>query len=94
MLTAANDAASTINMAEMEANIQANLQAKIDAGASKAEILAGAGAEDLSAVPTASLAQASTAQSVVSKVLAGHGITAKAAPIAPIAQPTLSLAAV
>jgi len=27
MLTAANDAASTINMAEMEANIQANLQA-------------------------------------------------------------------
>jgi len=85
MLTAANDAASTINMAEMEANIQANLQAKIDAGASKAEILAGAGTEDLAAIPTASLAQASTASSVVSKVLAGHGITHKAAPYVPIA---------
>jgi len=55
MLTAANDAASSINMAEMEATIQANLQAKIDAGASKAEILAGAGSEDLSA-PANSLA--------------------------------------
>ena len=91
MLTAANDAASTINMAEMEATIQANLQAKIDAGASKAEILAGAGTEDLAA-STASLAQASSASSVVSKVLAGHGIAARAAPIVPIAQPTMSLA--
>jgi len=29
-----------INIGELEANIQANLQAKINAGASKAEILA------------------------------------------------------
>jgi len=57
MLSAANDAASSINMAEMEANIQANLQAKIDAGASKAEIMAGAGTEDLS-MPANSLALA------------------------------------
>ena len=99
MLTAANDAASSINMAEMEANIQANLQAKIDAGASKAEIMAGAGTEDLS-IPANSLALATasagtSAQSVVSKVLAGHGIAAKAAlptPVAPISQPAMSIA--
>ena len=105
MLNAANDAASSINMAEMEANIQANLQAKIDAGASKAEILAGAGSEDLSA-PANSLAlgtavtggaQSTIASSVVSKVLASHNIATKpaiaATPIvAPIAAPTLSVA--
>lgn len=100
MLSAANDAASSINMAEMEANIQANLQAKIDAGASKAEILAGATTDDLSspanslALATGSYGTANAAQSVVSKVLAGHGIAARAAalPVVPIAQPTLSLA--
>lgn len=104
MLTAANDAATSINMAEMEATIQANLQAKIDAGASKAEILAGAGSEDLSA-PANSLAlgtavvggsQNAMAASVVSKVLASHKVAARpmiAAPIvAPIAAPTISIA--
>ena len=104
MLTAANDAASSINMAEMEANIQANLQAKIDAGASKAEILAGAGTEDLAA-PANSLALGTSIQSgqgalaassVVSKVLASHKIaTAKPAlaPVAvPVATPTMSVA--
>lgn len=49
MVNAANDAASSINMADLEANIQASLQAKIDAGASRAEIMANAGNEDLSA---------------------------------------------
>jgi len=39
MLAAANDAAGTINMGDMEAEIQANLQAKIAAGASKNDIL-------------------------------------------------------
>ena len=39
MLAAANDAAGQINMGDMEAQIQANLQAKIDAGASKNDIL-------------------------------------------------------
>lgn len=102
MLNAANDAASSINMAEMEATIQANLQAKIDAGASKAEILAGAGTEDLSA-PANSLAlgtavssgtQAVAATSVVSKVLASHNIaTRAAAPIAPVAAPIAPVAA-
>lgn len=104
MLTAANDAATSINMAEMEATIQANLQAKIDAGASKAEILAGAGSEDLSA-PANSLAlgtavvggsQNAIAASVVSKVLASHKVAARpviATPIvAPIAAPTISIA--
>lgn len=97
MLTAANDAASSINMAEMEANIQANLQAKIDAGASKTEIMAEAGAVDLSAAPANSLAlmQSSASQSVVSKVLANHGIAAKAAPpvIAPVAPVALPVVA-
>lgn len=78
MLTAANDAASSINMAEMEANIQANLQAQINAGASKAEILAGAGSEDLAMPASSSLAQSAmagmNANSVVSKVLASHKI--------------------
>jgi len=74
MLTAANDAASSINMSEIEANIQANLQAKLDSGASKAELLAGAGAEDLT-VPANSLLSTgsqNTAQAVVAQVLASH----------------------
>lgn len=94
MLTAANDAASSINMAEMEATIQANLQAKIDAGASKAEILAGAGTEDLAA-PANSLAvgtsiqggQGALASSVVSKVLASHKIATTKPAVAPVAVP-------
>jgi len=95
MLDAANDAASSINMAEMEATIQANLQAKIDAGASKAEILAGAGSEDLAA-PANSLALGTSIQSgqgavvassVVSKVLASHNIATRPAAVAPIALP-------
>lgn len=95
MLNAANDAASSINMAEMEATIQANLQAKIDAGASKAEILAGAGSEDLAA-PANSLALGTSIQSgqgavvassVVSKVLASHNIATRPAAVAPIALP-------
>lgn len=36
-------------MSELEANIQANLQAKLEAGASKNELLASIGTEDLSA---------------------------------------------
>lgn len=103
MLSAANDAASSINMAEMEANIQANLQAKIDAGASKAEILAGAGQDDLAApanslaLATASAGTTSSAQSVVSKVLASHKIAKAApveveAPVMPVSQPLISTA--
>ena len=69
------------------------MQAKIDAGASKAEILAGAGTDDLAASPVASLAQSNNANSVVSKVLSGYGIAKKAAPVIPVAQPTVSLAA-
>lgn len=59
MLTAANDAASSINMAEMEANIQANLQAQINAGASKADLLAGAGSEDFSMPSSSAFAMSS-----------------------------------
>jgi len=98
MLTAANDAASTINMAEMEANIQANLKAQINAGATKAEILAGAGSEDMGSVPaTSALTQstlsssagAASASSVVSRVLASHK-KASVAPAMPVAAPTLA----
>ena len=92
MLTAANDAASQINMAEMEASIQANLQAQINAGASKADLLSGAGQEDLSIPATNSLAQSvstgMTANSVISKVLSSHNIHKKT----PIIVPTISAA--
>lgn len=81
MLTAANDAASSINMAEMEANIQANLQAQINAGASKADLLAGAGSDDLSMPASSAFAMSSmqagslpAANSVVNKVLASHNV--------------------
>jgi len=95
MFSAANDAASSINMAEMEANIQANLEAKINAGASKAEILAGAG-DDLS-VPMMAQAMpaAPVAQSVVNQVLAQHHISHKKPSsvslqaLAPISQPVM-----
>lgn len=50
MLAAANNAASEINMNEIEANIQANLQAKMDAGATKEELLASVGQADM-AIP-------------------------------------------
>lgn len=89
MLTAANDAASSINMAEMEATIQANLEAQIHAGASKADLLAGAGADDIS-VPTMSLTQSSStdlsANSVVSRVLASHNIKKKSPISIPVAK--------
>ena len=89
MLTAANDAASSINMAEMEATIQANLEAQIHAGASKADLLAGAGADDIS-VPSMSLTQSSStdlsANSVVSRVLASHNIKKKSPISIPVAK--------
>lgn len=69
MLAAANNAASEINMSEMEANIQASLQAKLDAGASKNELLQSAGSED---IPTNTMAIQSNAQAVVQSVLAAH----------------------
>ena len=69
MLAAANNAASEINMNEMEANIQASLQAKLDAGASKNELLMSAGNDD---VPATSMAVQSNAQAVVQQVLAAH----------------------
>ena len=89
MLTAANDAASSINMAEMEATIQANLEAQIHAGASKADLLAGAGADDIS-VPSMSLTQSGStdlsANSVVSRVLASHNIKKKSPISIPVAK--------
>ena len=71
MLAAANNAASEINMSEMEANIQASLQAKLDAGASKNELLMSAGTVPEEA-PTNSMAVQSSAQAVVQQVLASH----------------------
>ena len=47
MLAAANDAAAGINMGDMEAQIQANIQAKIDSGASKNDILASMNTEEV-----------------------------------------------
>ena len=43
MLTQANAAASGINMGDIEANIQAQIQAKVASGASKEEIMASMG---------------------------------------------------
>ena len=71
MLAAANNAASEINMSEMEANIQASLQAKLDAGASKNELLMSAGTVP-EEPPTNSMAVQSSAQAVVQQVLASH----------------------
>lgn len=62
MLAAANDAAGTINMGDMEAEIQANLQAKIAAGASKNDILSQMNSEEL-AIPTEPVAPKATALS-------------------------------
>jgi len=47
MLAAANEAASQINVGDMESRIQAQLQAKIDAGASQSDLLAEVSAEDV-----------------------------------------------
>lgn len=95
MLSAANDAASSINMAEMEANIQANLQAQINAGASKADLLAGAGSEDLSMPANSAFAMSSmqsgsmpAANSVINKVLASHNIQTKQVVSTPVSQPS------
>ena len=68
-------------MGDIEANIQAQLQAKLNAGASKAELLAQADAGmDMTAAP------ANPAQSVIASVLAKHNI-ATALPVAPKAAP-------
>ena len=95
MLSAANDAASSINMAEMEANIQANLQAQINAGASKADLLAGAGSDDLSMPANSAFAMSSmqsgpmpAANSVINKVLASHNIQTKQVVSTPVSQPS------
>jgi hypothetical protein len=71
MLSAADAASNGINMQDMEASIQASLQAKIEAGASKSEIMAQVGTEELSSSST-------SAQSVIASVLSKHNV--KAAP--------------
>jgi hypothetical protein len=69
MLAAANEAASQINMSEMEQNIQASLQAKIEAGASRSEMLAEMNNEDLmSQVQMPVAAPAFTPQSLIQSV--------------------------
>ena len=74
-MLAANEAANGINVAELETNIQANLQQKLAQGASQTELLASVGSQDLSAPAT-------DAASVTASVLAKHNIktTAPAAP--------------
>jgi hypothetical protein len=61
MLAAANDAASNINMGEMEATIQAQLQAKLNSGMSKSELIASAGNEELISTATANPAYSAPA---------------------------------
>jgi hypothetical protein len=69
MLAAANEAASQINMSEMEQNIQASLQAKIEAGASRSEMLAEMNNEDLmSQVQMPVAAPAFTPQALIQSV--------------------------
>ena len=74
-MLAANEAANGINVAELETNIQANLQQKLAQGASQTELLASVGSQDLSAPAT-------DAASVTASVLAKHNIKT-AAPAAP-----------
>jgi hypothetical protein len=68
-------------MSELEANLAAQLQAKMQAGASKEELLAQANVEAMVDGPAAlavpSFAAAPTT-SVVAQVLAKHGVAAKA----------------
>ena len=73
-MLAANEAANGINVAELETNIQANLQQKLAQGASQTELLASVGSQDLSAPAT-------DAASVTASVLAKHNIKT-AAPVA------------
>ena len=47
MLTQANAAATGINMGDIEANIQAQIQAKVASGASKDEIMASMGNDEV-----------------------------------------------
>lgn len=72
-------------MSQIEASVQAELQAKLKGGASKEQLLAEAGAEDLAepAVPSGSV------QSVMAQVLASHGIGAMAQVSAP-AKPVIA----
>lgn len=93
MLAAANNAASEINMSEMEANIQASLQAKLDAGASKNELLMSAGTAPEEA-PTNSMAVQSSAQAVVQQVLASHKAPAAKISVKPAAAAVVAPAAV
>lgn len=62
MLAAANAAATNINVGELESNIQAQLQARLDSGASKADILNSLSGDDAmaqtSAANTAAIAAA------------------------------------
>lgn len=74
MMSMADAAGNGINVQDLEANIQASLQAKIDAGASKSEILAQATSEEFTPAVSA-------AQSVVASVLAKHNLKT-AAPVA------------
>lgn len=87
MVSAANEAASSINMSEIEANIQANLQAKLEAGATKEDLMAQA--DDLSSLPISGLTMtgSNNAQAVVKQVLASKGVQTKLPKMVPIAAP-------
>ena len=87
MLAAANAAATNINVGELESNIQAQLQARLDSGASKADILSSLSTGDdamaqTSAANTAAIAAAAetttesstNAQTVIAQVLASHKV--------------------
>ena len=62
MLAGVNAAATDINMSEMEATIQSQLQAKMQAGATKEELLASVGTD---IVPVPQLAATSVVQQVL-----------------------------
>lgn len=69
-------------MSELEASVQADLQAKLQGGASREQLLAEAGAEDLAAPA----APAGGVQAIMAQVLASHGVaTPTAAPAKPVA---------
>ena len=75
MLAAANAAATNINVGELESNIQAQLQARLDSGASKADILSSLSSGDdamaqTSAANTAAIAAAETTTTDAQTVIA------------------------
>jgi|TARA_B110001450_G_scaffold225689_1_gene224022 nucleoid-associated protein YgaU len=91
MIAATNDAASGINVGDMEAQIEASLKAQMGAGASKAEILQSMGQVESSAVelptPVAAPSQSALIASVIAKAKAAAPVAAAPKAVVAAAKP-------